>query len=533
MPVAQFRMKPWIEREERIVEFYPGEQVNVNVISINCSKITSKLNSLKDGNPICLDLEWKPEFNENEHHPIELFQFCSSKGILVILNKENSKKVKKLDTFLSSNEFFGKGLSVDRKKLNSQFGHDFMLEELEDRLEKNNLPLHFSSAVAKLIGKLSYELKDKKITLSDWSERPLSIEQILYASYDVYAIYKCREKLIEMGDDKRFLGKMQENDHIPQVRPKKPDITDASYNNFNILFVSNLPSNINSKEDLTELFSQCGTVQSATFSITPTSVKMGTVQMSTHDEALDAIKTFNNVQFGKDTMICKKFEQKQAISRSNLNIFVIDNMKENQFKKIFSSFGAIKNVLFHPADANSLGYAMALFENEDDAIKCMKYSPLLTYNNHSISVRYYRDKRQVAAMVAQPKILNMKEKFENSVKEVHDDNLLRDFKHLTTDQLEVFIDYPEIFQHYLNKVKIRLEDIEVKGFNEDMCRNILNKDMIKSTKSELKIISVDIEDHQDCIIRSRPPLDTVGQVYSHFMPIWTRLGEYVATHIQV
>ena len=197
----------WPEGATKKVEFYTNKPVPVTFVSIeDTSHLTQLLNDLIDGHPMSIDFEWSPDYSRYSNNPISLFQICSSKGVVVILNSarvimindnytsprdfaNKCPNLSILKDFISSHSFYGKGMANDRKKLNSLFGTTFSIEDIETtKLKRHGLPLGFAKLINQLVGEASAEFKDKYVSLSDWNARPLTVRQSLYAAFDTYAI---------------------------------------------------------------------------------------------------------------------------------------------------------------------------------------------------------------------------------------------------------------------------------------------------------------------------------------------------------
>lgn len=98
-------------------------------------RLRSSLGDLVDGDPISADFERQPYTKKGMRNQISIFQFCGSRGFLVVLNSKSvtsngpfftSHKqfespcpggLSVMKKFLSSNHFFGKGTGNDRRKL--------------------------------------------------------------------------------------------------------------------------------------------------------------------------------------------------------------------------------------------------------------------------------------------------------------------------------------------------------------------------------------------------------------------------------
>ena len=117
-PLDEYCNIPWDSNSSKVVEFYENKPVTVIVTDTENPKLEEILNSLVDGDKIAVDLEWKPDV-QGESNPISLFQFCSSKFVVIVENSF-SGKCEVLEKFLTENEFYGKGMSCDKKKLKNQ-----------------------------------------------------------------------------------------------------------------------------------------------------------------------------------------------------------------------------------------------------------------------------------------------------------------------------------------------------------------------------------------------------------------------------
>lgn len=212
----------WEIGKSYYVNFYPNSPVLVQVVSITSPSLENDLESLRDGKAICLDLEWKPDFHK-ENHPIALFQFSSSKKVLIVLNEGeflnndgNGNPI--LKHFLKTNRIYGKGLSNDRRKLFSMFGESFPIEDIEStRIKPHHLPVSFSAIVETLVGSPVVQFKDKLVSRSNWENRPLTIKQILYASFDSYGMHRCYEVLCQ-----RY-GEELSKEYLPIVHQPAPN----------------------------------------------------------------------------------------------------------------------------------------------------------------------------------------------------------------------------------------------------------------------------------------------------------------------
>ncbi|OHS99442.1 hypothetical protein TRFO_08369 [Tritrichomonas foetus] len=185
LPLSEYESLQWNLNETRSVEFFPNKLISVTLISTEIPNFEEHLNRIDDLNPIALDLEWEDE--------LCLFQFCSSNGVLIVRHP-NGQGNELLKKFLSTHSFFAKGASNDKKQLMLKFGKDFH-ENIEDisltRLKSYGHSENFIQMTIQFAGTPTADFKDIRITTSNWSQKVLTMRQVLYAAFDVVAIYEC------------------------------------------------------------------------------------------------------------------------------------------------------------------------------------------------------------------------------------------------------------------------------------------------------------------------------------------------------
>lgn len=215
----------WLPGETRKIEFYPNVLTSVTLLYSSDPSLYDKLSTLIDGKPISIDLEWAQPYSHSPH-PIELFQFSSSKGTIIVASDAN-KGYDQIAKFLHSSTFFGKGMSSDKKKLRQCCGESF--DDIEDiettRLLPNELPVNFEALTLMFLGHGTAQFKDHKVQRSDWSLRPLTILQILYGGHDSYAMLKVYEKIIEKygPEIKPYVKKKTEKEKKKKQKSKKDE----------------------------------------------------------------------------------------------------------------------------------------------------------------------------------------------------------------------------------------------------------------------------------------------------------------------
>lgn len=214
----------WNPGETRAIEFYPNLLTPVTLYYTSEANLLGKLSQYIDGNPISIDLEWSQP-SAHSQHPIELFQFASSKGVVIVASHEN-KGFDQIASFLHSTSFFGKGMSNDNKKLFQCCHEHFDIEDIEHtRLVPNNLTINFESLTDQFLGPGTAQFKDHKVQRSNWSLRPLTILQILYGAHDAYSMLLVYHKLVEQYGEKVAIHKQPKNQSKKKVKNQPKEIT--------------------------------------------------------------------------------------------------------------------------------------------------------------------------------------------------------------------------------------------------------------------------------------------------------------------
>jgi hypothetical protein len=188
----------------------------VTLISIDSPDYATHLSAIDDGHTIALDLEWDDE--------LCLFQFCSSSGVLVIRHRDGAGDAT-LRSFLSSHKFYAKGIATDLKMLHQKFGDTFS-DNIEDiartRLSPYGHSLNFVQMTMQFAGAPTAEFKDAKISTSQWSAEILTARQVLYAAFDVVALFVAFPNFPPPGQMPPKPPKVRERiEKPPGIRPAK------------------------------------------------------------------------------------------------------------------------------------------------------------------------------------------------------------------------------------------------------------------------------------------------------------------------
>jgi ribonuclease D len=183
--LADYERLTWSILERHVVEFFPGSFFEVTLISTEVPNFVSYLSNLADGAPMAIDLEWEEE--------LCLLQFCSSKGCLIIRHPPGRAN-RDLRDFLRGNRFYGKGMHNDKAQLKAKFGEDLcagMEDIAKTRLAPYGHSQNFQQMTIQFAGQPTAEFKDIRITKSNWGIDVLTFRQVLYAAFDVVALYCC------------------------------------------------------------------------------------------------------------------------------------------------------------------------------------------------------------------------------------------------------------------------------------------------------------------------------------------------------
>ena len=177
----------WNINVTKNVEYFQNDFYKVTLTSVTSPDFPNFLNEIDVNEPIAIDLEWKTE--------LCLFQFCYGNRVIIIRHPSGDGDLT-LYNFLLTHTFFGKGTKNDRKQLSKKFGEGILDElELEDiettRLSPYNHSINFVKMTLQFAGEPTTNFKEEKTTRSNWEASLLTVKQILYAGFDVAALFKC------------------------------------------------------------------------------------------------------------------------------------------------------------------------------------------------------------------------------------------------------------------------------------------------------------------------------------------------------
>ncbi|GBG78331.1 hypothetical protein CBR_g26360 [Chara braunii] len=163
-----------------------------------------------DGRVLGLDIEWTPCYMKGQYNPAALLQLSSATRCLIVQLLHMDRRSQKLvGLFAPSSQFRFAGVGV-RDDLTRLTADHFMPPCEEKAVDLGTL-------AAKVLGKpdvrgwglkalgrevLSYEMqKPKKVCMSRWGSRLLSVEQVRYASLDAWVSYLIWKALDSLPTD--------------------------------------------------------------------------------------------------------------------------------------------------------------------------------------------------------------------------------------------------------------------------------------------------------------------------------------------
>jgi hypothetical protein len=184
-----------MEGEWRKVQFFPNAIVDVLLTSVRDRNLPAHLEEIGSRSPITLDLEWCA-FNRRSFPSV--YQMCSSDNRVLVIRDLDRQQNTTLRRFLMSNRFVGKGIQNDLQKLGRRYGRNFeiCIEDIEvTRLGPYGESMNFDLMVQRFVGDPCAEIKQREVALSNWEAPVLSIQQVVYAAFDAYALFRALERM--------------------------------------------------------------------------------------------------------------------------------------------------------------------------------------------------------------------------------------------------------------------------------------------------------------------------------------------------
>ncbi|KAK2975802.1 hypothetical protein RJ640_022762 [Escallonia rubra] len=156
-----------------------------------------------------LDVEWRPNTGPNINNPLATLQLCVGRNCLIFQLLFAPRIPQSLIDFLADQDytFVGVGIERDVDKLRSERGLEVAKAvDLRDLAADEYGLDHLRCAglvglAARVLGKEF--VKPKWVTMSDWDDDWLSLDQIQYACVDAYVSFEIGRSL-NAGAFKRF-----------------------------------------------------------------------------------------------------------------------------------------------------------------------------------------------------------------------------------------------------------------------------------------------------------------------------------------
>ncbi|XP_022883278.1 Werner Syndrome-like exonuclease [Olea europaea var. sylvestris] len=152
-----------------------------------------------------LDVEWRPSFSRLQN-PVALLQLCVGRRCLVYQLIHSSYIPDHLVEFLSEQDytFVGVGIESDLDKLERDYGFGFNANAVDLRelaaytYQMRNLQNTGLKNLASFVLGKEFE-KPRRVTMSRWDYRWLTLDQVQYACVDAYISFEIDRVLNAAG----------------------------------------------------------------------------------------------------------------------------------------------------------------------------------------------------------------------------------------------------------------------------------------------------------------------------------------------
>uniref|UniRef100_A0A803LT62 3'-5' exonuclease domain-containing protein n=2 Tax=Chenopodium quinoa TaxID=63459 RepID=A0A803LT62_CHEQI len=148
-----------------------------------------------------LDIEWRPNTSRYFRNPVAVLQLCVGHHCLVFQLLYATRIPQGLVDFLTNEDytFVGVGIDDDVQKLKQDYGLDVnytvdLRTLVSTRWDEPSFRNSGLVSLAYNVLDLEY-VKQRNITLSDWSQPNLSIAQVQYAAIDAFLSFEIGKKL--------------------------------------------------------------------------------------------------------------------------------------------------------------------------------------------------------------------------------------------------------------------------------------------------------------------------------------------------
>lgn len=182
----------WKIDDTKMVSFFNNEKpIPVTYVSSSDPRLSEYLEELKDNYPIAMDIEWRHDESASQDCPIGVYSFASSKGCIVVQNRE-FKPSRRLNEFLLDYEFIGHDMEFKHMKLEAEFGTTFTIREFGEAYNvPDDLPEDFNEMVELLHKRPKVKVVDAYTFKSNWLAPELTMKQVLYMAYKAIGLYQC------------------------------------------------------------------------------------------------------------------------------------------------------------------------------------------------------------------------------------------------------------------------------------------------------------------------------------------------------
>mmetsp|Transcript_32746 Transcript_32746/g.82169 ORF Transcript_32746/g.82169 Transcript_32746/m.82169 type:complete len:630 (+) Transcript_32746:109-1998(+) len=151
-------------------------------------QVDSAVQVLRGEHVLGFDMEWQPDFDPDDNHPIALIQLSTQSDCCLFQVSRLGCIPRLVKQILVSSTVLkvGAGLAEDRRKL--EFNHDLLLRNTLDISEIAREDLgHSRAGLAALSSLFLGFYLDKRLSTSNWATPELSAAQLMYAATDAWA----------------------------------------------------------------------------------------------------------------------------------------------------------------------------------------------------------------------------------------------------------------------------------------------------------------------------------------------------------
>lgn len=163
--------------------------IPVTICTLTDPGLDSVLNGISDGTYIAVDVKFHPNVR-TERKPIAIFQFCSSRGCVILLNEQHQTNNRILRSFFESNRFVGKHIYRAIDEITAFFDDQIDIEIID--INDSDMA-HEASLIELAKSNLGHTTfgYDKSETIWNFTGLfPLTVKQVVYYAFWVYCVYE-------------------------------------------------------------------------------------------------------------------------------------------------------------------------------------------------------------------------------------------------------------------------------------------------------------------------------------------------------